>query len=630
MSLIGIDFETKSEVDLVKHGRKKYLAGKEADIICMAYKIGDQPTQLWVPGDPLPPFGGRNQFYAFNAQFDMAVWNTLGLKYNFPETNSSWWIDVMAICGRFTYHQSLEKAGEDLELEIKKNPRGKALIKKISCPPFKYTDAELEEFYLYCKDDVNTMHEMLQALPASSLSAEEQDIWELTAKINNNGLPVDIDAAKQIYELVEIYKEDMNQLLPALTGGKVTKATQTKRITDWVKSQKIEIPDLQAGTVEKFLKQDDLPENVEAVLQLRQELGKSSTAKYLKIIDQEIDGRIYDNLRYYAANTGRWGGLGFQLHNLPRSDVKDAQPIIDQFLDKRITENDPVGAAKSVIRGMICAPKGKRLCFADYASIENRGLAWIAQDEKTLQLFRDGLDQYKDMASYLFKIPYGDVKDDQRYIGKQLVLGCGYGLGWKGFMGYMEGYGTPVVEAVAMNAVNAWRMRYNKVVKLWYACKDAAVKAIMNMGYSYPVSNFSFKYLLDRNKTPWLQLTLPSGRNLFYNTPKIEEDSFGLGVTAMGINPYSKKWQRLKIIPGRFIENIVQALSRDILAQGKHNLDEAGFKIIGSVHDEVILEVPRWFENIEEVIKLMCKMPAWADGLPLAAEGVIEKRYRKM
>jgi DNA polymerase len=635
MSLIGIDFETKSDVDLKKHGMKKYLAGKEADIICMGYKIDDRPTELWVPGDPIPLFtkleySYQHKFYAFNAQFDMAVWNTLGKKYNFQYIDSSWWIDVMALCGRFTYHQSLANAGEDLELKVKKNPRGKALIKLISTPPFIYTHTDLMEFHAYCKDDVNSMYEMLNALPASKLSDSEQKIWELTVKINNHGIPVDIDAAKVIYKLTEIYKEDMNELLPGLTGNVITKATQSIRITKWLRTQGVIAPNLQAATVEKLLKSLVLTDNVRTVLQLRQELGRSSTAKYLKLIEMCHDKRIYSNLRYYAASTGRWGGLGFQLHNLPRSKVKDAQPIIDQFMNYEIIENDPITAAKSIIRGMICAPKGKRICAVDYKGIENRGLAWVAQDEDTLELFRKGLNQYKDMASYLFKIPYEDVNDDQYYTSKQLVLGCGYGLGWKGFMGYMEGYGTPITEEVAQFGVNGWRTKYHKVVKLWYACKNAAINAISNPGLTFKVSNCKFKLTYDRNRTKWLQLTIPSGRNLYYNKPEIGEGIYGAEVDAMGINPYSKKWQRLKIIPGRFVENIIQALSRDVLAQGKLNLDDAGYQIIGSIHDEVLLEVDKEHDCLTEVDRLMCDMPTWAYGLPLETEGMIEKRYRKM
>ena len=633
MSLIGIDFETRSEIDLNKHGRKKYLAGKDADIICMAYKIDDKPTELWVPGNFLPEFmllPESHRFYAFNAQFDMAVWNTLGPKYKFPLVQSYIWIDVMALCGRFTYHQSLAQAGEDLELKVKKNPRGKVLIKMICTPPFKYTHVDLMEFHAYCKDDVNSMHEMLLALPASKLSDNEQKIWELTAKINNRGLPVDINAAKRILKVTDYYKADQNELLPELTGGEVTKATQNMRIVKWLRGKGIITKNLQAATVEKLLKRLDLSEEVKAVLQLRQELGRSSTAKYLKIIELEYLQRIHDNLRYYGANTGRWAGMGFQLHNLPRSKVKNAQPIIDSFFDLSVIKKNPINTAKSIIRGMICAPKGKRLCAVDYKGIENRGLAWVAQDEDTLELFRKDLDQYIDMAAYLLKIPYNDIDDEQRYMGKQLVLGCGYGLGWKGFVGYMEAAGKFITDESAQIAVYAWRARYKKVVKLWYACKTAAINATSNPGKKFKVSNCVFAYVRDRNKTPWLRLQIPSGRNLYYNKPEIQEGMYGLETSAMGINPYSKKWQRLGIIPGRFVENIIQALSRDVLAQGKRNLDKMGYKIIGSIHDEVLLEVDKDDDCLEDVSKLMCAMPPWANGLPLETEGMIEKRYRKM
>jgi DNA polymerase len=323
---------------------------------------------------------------------------------------------------------------KSLSLLLKKDKRGKFLIKKICTPPFNYTHSEFFEFIQYGKDDVNTMHEMIDALPATKLSAKEQKIWELTQKINLRGLPVDIKAVKQIYKVTEAYKEDQNTLLPELTNGNVTKATQTQRITRWLRRKGVTTPNLQAKTVVSLLERLDLPEDCRLVLQLRQDLGKSSTAKYLKIMHQEHNGRIYDNLRYCGAEkTGRWGGMGFQIHNLPRSKVKDAQPIIDRFYDLTIIEDNPVAAAKDIVRGMICARDGYLIVAADYSSIENRGLAWIAGDEYTLNLFRKGLDQYIDMAVSIFNVPYADIDDGQRQFGKMLILGCGYGLGGKGF-----------------------------------------------------------------------------------------------------------------------------------------------------------------------------------------------------
>jgi len=632
--LVGIDFETKSDIDLVKCGAMKYFHGKDADILFLSYKIDDGPVLQWFPKTDLPdiirmPYNFH--FYAFNALFEYRAWNILGLaKHGYTAIDLSNMTDVMAICGRFTYHQQLEKAGEDLDLKIRKNPRGKALIKKICTPPYNYTHAEFYEFMKYGADDVRTMHEMLNTLPAFKLSQKEQQIWELTQRINLRGIPVDIDAVHQILKVTEAYKQEQNTLLPELTGGNVTKATQAQRITNWLRRKGIVVPNLQAKTVESLLERRDLPDDARLVLQLRQELGKSSTAKYQKLANQVYNGRIYDNLRYHAAGPGRWGGMGFQIHNLPRSKVKDAQPIIDSFFDLTVIEGNPVQSAKDIVRGMIKAGKGKMICAADYSSIENRGLAWFSDDQETLQLFREGLDQYIDMASSRYNVPYDQVTEDQRQFGKMLILGCGYGLGGEGFQKNAASWGVYIDLIESHDAVKAYRLRYSKVVDFWYACKRAAINAITHPNKEFRVHLVTYKMIKDRNGTIWLRCMLPSNRAIYYNMPKIVDGIYGPEVSAMGINPYSKKWQRLRIIPGRFVENIVQGFCRDVLAEGKLNLEAAGYPLIGSVHDEALAEVDESFTDLKHFCDTMCKMPVWAEGLPLAADGMIEKRYRKM
>ncbi len=640
MSLIELDFETRSEYDINKVGSMKYLRSKDADIVCLAYKIDFQETKLWVPGNPLPDCVTNienSSYYAFNALFDYRVWNLLGRKYGFPKIKLKQWIDVMALCGRFTYHQSLEKAGDDLNLKIKKQKNGKALMKKICQPPYRYSNRDLMQFYDYCIADVDSMHEMIQALPASKLTDLEQQIWELTMKINNTGVPVDIPACKQILKVVEAYKLEQNTLLPSYTDNRISKATQTKRITDWVRSKGVTLPNLQAKTVEDTLNQKDLPADVRKVLELRRDLGRSSTAKFVKILDQAYAGKVFDNLRYYGANTGRWAGMGFQLHNLPRSKVVDADPIIESFMDLSVIEDNPVEKAKSIIRGMIKAPKGQALVAADYHAVEYVGLSWATKDYDALERFRNGFDQYIDMASFYYEKPYDDITDDERAFGKMIILGCGYGLGWKGFIKNAEGWGVYLSPTQAKSGVDAYRIKYKKVKSFWYSCAKAAMIAIRNPGKTYTVHDCKFRCIADRNKTRWLQLTLPSGRNLYYNQPIIQDGDFGDEVAAMGINPYTKKWMYLKVIPGRFVENIIQALCRDLLAYGKIKLDEAGYKLIGSVHDEVLVLLtqhgnePEYCQyHLDNICKIMCKKPAWAKGFPLTAEGFYGKRYRKM
>ena len=635
--LIGIDFETKSDID-IDRGAVNYFNGKDAAILFLSYKIGNAPTEQWHPGDDLPRFMTVPKeyiFYAFNALFEYRAWNLLGIGLGFGEMKLEYMIDVMALCGRFTYHQQLAQAGEDLDLKVKKNPRGKELIKMICCPPYEYSHSDYFEFMQYGKTDVDTMYEMLYALPATQLTSYEQRVWEMTQRINLRGIPVDIESVKQILKVTEAYKIEQNTLLPKLTKNNVTKATQTQRIRRWLEKQGVFTPNLQAKTVEDLLKQD-LPDEVKAVLQLRQELGRSSTAKYAKLVELEYNGRVYDNIRYYGSNTGRFAGMGFQLLNLPRSKVTDAGPIIAAFFDLSIIEDDPIKAAKSIVRSMIKAPPKRKILAADYTGIENRGLAWVTEDQKTLDLFRKGLDQYIDMAAERFHVPYDQVTEEQRQFGKMLILGCGYGLGAPGFIKNAATWGVEISETEAALAVRAYRLRYYKVVEFWYNCRDAAVNAISNPGISFKVTYCTFTKVIDKNKTPWLQLTLPSGRNLYYNKPELGEGRFGVEVTAMGINPYSKKWQRLNISPGRFTENIVQGLARDVLTDGKLALESKNYYIIGSVHDEPILEIDEPKDEadakriLEDVYTCMCNNSPWAKGLPLEAKGMILDRYRKM
>ena len=350
-------------------------------------------------------------------------------------------------------------------------------------------------------------------------------------------------------------------------------------------------------------------------------------------------GRVHDNSRYYGTNTGRISGMGFQLLNLPRSKVnEEAEDLIQSFHDLSVIEKEPIKTAKELVRQMICAPDGYLLQFGDYASIEYAFLIWVTNDQVALKRFADGFDQYKDMAAARYGVKYEDVNDDQRYRGKQLILGCGYGLGAKGFIGYCEQYDVYITDEEAQASVNAYRQKYARVVKFWYNCKDAAINAVTYPNQPFKVEgarNVTYKCIRDRNRTRWLQCTLPSGRNIYYNDPQIGEGIYGPELNAMGINPYSKKWMRLKVIPGRLAENIAQATCRDILFEGKHNVEaeyqkNKNFKLIGSIYDEAICEVPEDKVDLELFNKLMCTMPSWAEGMPVRMESVAEKRYRKL
>lgn len=640
-----IDYETRSDLNIKEVGAMKYLNTPHSDIICMSWAINPPPygegqVKLWLPGTKFPfdPADPQILTYSFNALFEYRVTNILGQKYGVPAVPLENMVDVQALCGRYTFYQNLNGAGKVLGVRTQKDPMGAKLMKKITQPPFQYTKQELHAFYKYCYKDTKSMIEIVNALPADHLSPEEQQIWVTTQKINLRGVPIDTAGVKRIWAVMNYYKDKEIKKLDALTDGYLRNVTQTGAMVQWVNEQGVQMPNCQADTVDKLIIQleeddydlDDDLKRVLAVLKMRRDLGRSSVAKYKKLLNQNFLGRLYDNLRYYAASTGRWGGLGFQAHNLPRASVDDIEGTLAKFFDTTILQEDIMYAAMALIRSVIHAPSGKKLTISDYKSIENRIISWVAGEDRIIQLFYKGFDEYKDFATDLFKVKYDEVSKDQRFFSKVVILGAGYNLGAGGLIAYAEGYGLDITPQQSEVAINTYRATHPKIRQMWYDLKDCANSAILYPGEIYSTNGCTFKKVKDRTGRPWLVLALPSGRNLFYCEPEVKEDTFGLIPTHMGINSYNKKWQRLKLIPGRITENIVQALARDILANAKNLLDEHGYDTILSVHDEVVNEVDKDFDNLDEVHDLMCVNPAWATGLPLAAEGVMSNRYYKI
>lgn len=634
---IYLDFETYSGTPITA-GSVKYCHDPEADIVCLAYKVNDEPTQVWLPGQEIPrEFYDVHMLYAHNAVFDYLVWHIIGGKYGFPITSLSQWRDTMALANRYSLPAKLASVGQILGLDIQKDKRGTALIKKIcvpdmsGCRPVVY-DQDMRDFIDYCKQDVDATYSLVNALPANRLAEDEQKYWELTQRMNLQGLPVDIDTVNRILDYIEGFSEELTKRVPEITDGRVNKVTQVAKLKDWITSRGLDVGNLQAATVEKLLVQS-IPEDVREILELRQTLGRSSTAKYRKIKEMEYHGRVFNNLQYYGTSTGRWAGRGFQLHNLPRASVDNPEEYIDRFANFEPIE-DPVNVAKALIRPMIRAQEGVSLIVSDYSSIENRLLAWVAQDEKALELFRTGADQYVDMASFMYQKDGASITKAERQIGKIIILGCGYGMGAKRFVETAASWGVTLSQSEALAAVNAYRDRYSLVKSLWYKLKDICVDAIQNPGTGYVYKGVGFRVVKCRAGNRWLVLTLPSRRNLYYMDPYLDDDKYGTVPGHMGINPYSKKWTRRKLIPGRITENVIQALARDLMANGLIAVDRfmPEITLLGSVHDEAIGEVRNeWINSrlLSRFNRHLCSMPDWAKGLPLAASGWVGKRYKK-
>lgn len=643
MSILIGDFETKSSVP-IDRGLMNYLHTKDSDIFCFTYSIDFGPTDIWIPGMSFPfkDLKDIEHFYAHNCEFDFCVWNFIGRKhYGFPLLPLKKCIDSMAICARFNLPLGLDEAAKVLHLPQKKDTEGKKLMQRVTQPPFDATYDEERRFMKYGMQDTTVLVELVKALPVKKLSIPEQEAWELTVKINLRGVPVDVESCRRIRFVANKYIEEKGKDVDELTGGAVQRVTQTVRLREWVNSYGYNMPDFQKDTVHKWALRDDLEPEVKAVLELRAELGASSIAKYKRILQHQYFGFLYEILVYHKAGTGRWAGRGAQLHNFPRATIDEekhgsVEEIIQAFQDMSILDMgdilSPVFAAKALLRAMLCAPEGKIFGVLDYKGIENRGLLWVVMDYDALEEIRRGLDQYISMAATLYEVAYEEINSKQRFMGKTLVLGCGYNLGGPGFMEYAAGYGIAISENESDSAVNTYREKYPKVRQFWYKVRDCAIAAIDYPGQKFTYKRCGFKVVHDKRGEAWLVLTLPSGRELYYYQPKVKEDKFGPVATHMGVNSTTHQWQRLKLIPGRITENIIQALGRDLLLFHKMLLEKEGIRVILSVHDEIItlLDEEHAEAQFARQKQIMTTLPPWAEGLPLEVEGGLLKRYKKI
>ena len=650
-----IDFETRSDVDLIKEGLAKYASDPSTDILLLGYKeLGKGVAELWEPEDGKAPefcysFDDEDMLYAFNGEFEMAIWNEVGVKkYGWKPLPVKNLTCLAALANRYGLPNQMGDVADALECRHQKNPEGKILIQVFCTPKHgwpSHSDVRWQRFRQYCKDDVLAEEDILLRLPAKTLNDTEREMWEYTVHMNLRGIPVDVPSAKQIRRVSEQYRESMYEHVAELTDGKVTKITQVKRIKDYCADHGWELEDLTAYTVQKTL-EEDLPDNIMQLLEMRAAIGLSSIGKYIRMQDMSVDGRIFYNQRYYGAHTGRWTGSGVQLLNLPRAAIGSnakteeervalVEDEIAKYFDGRIVDDNPIKSARALIRPMIKAEDGKLICAADYSSVEYVGLEWFAGNYEALERFDKGFNPYIDLGSFIGKVPYDsiDKKNKLYQLGKVGILLCGYGGGALRLLDSAEKqYGTKLDELEASSIVNGYRKLHDKVVKMWYAYARAAVESVERPGKEVELYHVSFKVVTDHVNTKWLTIRLPSGRRLFYNRPFIEMGSRGPEVCHYGFDQKIKKWHIMRMIPGRIAENIVQAAMRDVLINGMRHCKNEGLDIIWTCYDEVVCEVPedRAQEHYDLLVDCMTRLEDWAKEMPIKADGFFGKRYKKM
>jgi DNA polymerase bacteriophage-type len=647
--IYSIDFETRSLANLPDVGLDIYANDPSTEVLCIAF--GTTPDNVVVqaptPTEDPPAFclrwlldhvasGGKIQ--AWNAMFEYAIWNCVCVpKYGWPELKLEQCIDTMAIAAANNVPQSLDDAGTFMDSEHKKDAVGKRLIMKLSKPNSKGVfneDPELmAELFDYCAQDVRT--EMAIGSVLRPLTDVEQEVWTLTQRINLRGVPVDYGELHNAVLAVCRAQDALDNECIKLTG---CKPSERAKLLAWINARlrcigmKL-LDDLTAETVSAMLVNTNLDTLVKRALELRQEGSQTSVAKYAKMMEIQRDGKIRNTLVYHGASTGRWASRGgLNLQNIARPTISDEE--IELAIPMVFGEG--VGTMQqlsSLVRSAIRAPDGKTFVDVDFSSIENRVGVYLAGQNDKVALFRKGLDEYKVFAAEsLYRISYDEVTKEQRQISKSAVLGAMFGQGAKGLVKYAEGMGVKLTEHQAKNAVDGYRSSYSRVRDLWATCENAAIAAVENPGNPFA----AYRHIVMKVAKNALWMKLPSGRLICWQRPELELLTTPWGTQKMGVtvhsqNTFTRQWSRNALIGSSIFQSAVQGTARDCLSVAMLNLEKAGYEVINSIHDEVLLlvEEQNGESALADVIKIMTTPPTWATDFPLAAEGWIGKRYRK-
>ena len=639
--IYSIDFETRSCIDLTDRGLDIYANDHTTEVLCIAFGTQLEAVYISAPkstnslelDNMLNHVASGGKIQAWNAMFEYAIWNCVCVpKYGWPPLKLSQCVDSMAIAAANNMPQALGDCSIFLNSEYQKDTRGRYLIQKLSKPQkngeFNNDPKLLAELFEYCKQDVRT--EMSIAANLRPLSAAEQKVWELTQRINLRGVPVDPKELQNAVKAVQSAQKALDDELLLLTG---CKPSERAKLLNWVNTNSADkLDDLTAETVTKML-QCNIINKVRRALELRQEGSQTSVAKYAKMLEIQRDGKIRNTLVYHGASTGRWASRGgLNLQNIARPTISDDE--IERAIPRVFGEGvGTMGELSSLVRSAISAPVGQAFVDVDFSSIENRVGVWLAGQNDKVELFRKGLDEYKVFASQsLYNVPYDGVTKDMRQIAKSAVLGAMFGQGAKGLVKYAGGMGVNLSEAQAKNAVDNYRSSYAKVKDLWALCEQAVIDAVKNPGN--PFAAGSKLVLKVARGALWMQL--PSKRLICWQRPELELlttpwGSQKMGVTVHSQSTYTRQWTRNALIGSSIFQSAVQGTARDFLASAMINLEDAGYNVCNSIHDEVLLLVEEQNAEsaLDEVVKILTTSPAWAPDFPLAAEGWHGKRYRK-
>lgn len=650
-----IDIETYSSVDIKTCGAYKYIESPDFEILLISYAFDNAPVQTidLLSGDEIPEefeealFDEDCRKHAHNAVFERLSFKRIG--YDIP--TEQWYCTAVkaAYCG---LPFSLDEVSKKLDLQDKKLDTGKALIKYFSCPckPTKingmrtrnypeHAPEKWEMYKEYNKYDVLSEREIDKRLDKYVIPEFERSLYILDQNINDRGILVDMQLANSAIYVDTEYTNVLTEKVRNIT--ELENPNSPVQLRQWLGMvTREDIPSLAKDIIPQLISKYSSMTDVVTVLEARQKLSRSSVKKYYAMINCAMrDNRVRGTFQFYGANrTGRWAGRLLQLQNLSKNHLDNIE-IPRELIRERDWESvemmydDVSDILSQLVRTALIAPKGKTFCVADFSAIEARVVSWLADEEWRLEVFRGDGKIYEAAGARMFNVPISAVTkgSDLRAKAKNAELALGY-QGSLGAMKRMGGDKMGMSDTEMMSIVHKWRKANPKIVELWQEIEDCAHEAVMyqhkvigtcrNLEFDCDDDNFTVK--------------LPSGRCLFYRNPHFRVKKVGRTESKLlcydGIVQETKQWGEIDTYGGKLTENIVQAISRDLIGYAMLQLEKAGFGITMHVHDEAIAEVPadgneeKWLEKMENI---MGTPPDWASDLPLNADGYVTPFYKK-
>lgn len=653
---LSIDIETRSSVDIGKSGAYKYAQSPDFCILLLAYKWNGEPVKIFdlAQGERIPIWMEKALRdpdvvkHAYNAAFEWYCLNTAG--YVTPVDQ---WRCTMAhglYCG---YTAGLEATGRAIGLpeDKQKLSIGRALIRYfcVPCKPTRsnggrrwnlpeHAPEKWELFKDYCVQDVVTEKEILNRLEFFPMPEDEERLWQMDVLMNAYGVRVDRDLIRGALRIDAACTEELTEEAIALTG--LQNPNSTAQLLPWLSENGLALKTLQKADVAEALEREALSQTVRRVLEIRQQLGKTSIKKYVAMDSAMGSGdRVRGLTQYYGANrTGRWAGRLVQMQNLPRNYIKTldgARKIVKtgNYEGLKMIYGNVPDTLSQLIRTAFVPSEGNKFVVADFSAIEARVIAWLAGEQWVNEVFATHGKIYEATASQMFHVPIdriakGNPEYALRQKGKVATLALGYQGGTNALIA-MGALNMGLTEEELPDIVARWRQANKRICALWSAVEQAALAA---MRTAQPQGIQGLIFALEGEMVYgqcFLTVTLPSGRKLFYPKPFLQENQFGRpAIHYYTVGQQMHKWEVTSTYGGKMTENIVQAIARDCLAETLRRIDAKGLQAVFHVHDEVIIDAPKE-TTVEEICQLMAEPISWAPGLILKGAGFESSYYMK-